>query len=630
MHSNSQLTASAPFLCCPLGLGWGLGQRGRETFTFAAVCLALLFICGMSATAEAQCVASFREIKFPDGSARVKNYVCKSEGSAKPDIRVEFDRLSEAAAGNLIQGTPYLDLEKAFGKVRIIDNAVAVETKKLFDEFGTKSLDANCYAFQVASAPGGKGYQNDAEATCGERAMWYLTFPDRESLTSMQFPLPAEVDYYQAHPDWPQGYSFSYKSGAYCEGDTSPILCTFIWRAARPEDLANYEANQAAYNKALGLDDYTPEPTEQDAVDSDPQADEAEAETSDTDTWANAPKRYFSLVNYLTRDGFPDDFLFITGEASECGGGVDFSIHIRQMLLDIAFIQNISNKPVSIEDLLGSEVQATNLRAAAAGAIGTADRIALADGEIKPGETVALPLAISFIMADSLKAQFGDPAEAAKTFKRIQSAAPGTVFELKDEGDEAARVVKKLRESFGAPTAPKPATYMFGPEVTLKGLVIAGKPLVFDQASRNFIQLTAGEGYGSCPYLYAWDDGQNTWVRHGKVIDAANSKDKEMTETKTFAGFRAKFRLAEEELEVSYIDHVKLEVELNDGTGMTLNPDFAAMSTQDGHYAAIKAGDRIEFSFALPPTVKAKDVKQSTLAVTGYYRRYSDLIMARQ
>ena len=114
------------------------------------------------------------------------------------------------------------------------------------------------------------------------------------------------------------------------------------------------------------------------------------------------------------------------------------------------------------------------------------------------------------------------------------------------------------------------------------------------------------------------------------MIDKANSKAKEMTETKTFAGFRSKFRLAEEELEVSYIDHVKLEVELKDGGGMTLKPDFTAMAEQDARYATIKAGDRIEFSFALPPTVKTEDVKQSTLAVTGYYRRYSDLLMAKQ
>ena len=630
MHSNSQVMVGDRFRRFAAGFGLGLGRKGRETLTFAAFCLALLVLCGGSSPVAAQCVASFREIKFPDGSARVKNYVCKTEGAAKPEIRVEFDRLSEAAAGSLIQDVPYPDLEKAFGKVRVVNNAVAIEAKKLFDEFGTRSLDATCYAFQVASATGGKGYENNADDNCGERAMWYLTFPDRQNLTTIQFPLPAEVEYYQANTDWPKGYSFFYMGGEYCE-DTSLILCTFIWRPARPEDLANFEANQAAYNKALGLDDYTPEPAEQDEAE--PQASEGEApaiEAETTDNWANAQKKYLSLVNHLTRDGFPDDFLFITGEASLCAGGVDFSLHIRQMMLDVAFIQNISNSPVSIEGLLGSEVQATALRAAVAGAEGTGDPIALPDGELKPGETVAVPLAISFIMADSLKSKFEDQAAAAKSFKRIQAAPPGTVFELKDEGSEDGIVVRKVRESFGPPTTPKPATYIYGPEVALTGLVIAGKSIVFDQASRNFIQLTAGEGYGSCPYLYAWDDGHDAWVRHGKVIDAANSKDKEMTEAKTFPGFRSKFRLAEEELEVSYIDHVKLEVELHDGTGMTLAPDFAAMAEQDGDYTIIKAGDRIEFSFALPPSVKAEDVKQSTLAITGYYRRYSDLMMARR
>jgi hypothetical protein len=341
-------------------------------------------------------------------------------------------------------------------------------------------------------------------------------------------------------------------------------------------------------------------------------------------------KRYFDLITYLTRDGMPDDFLFVTGAATECGGGIDFSLHIRQMIFDIAFVQNISDKPVSIEGLLGSEVPAAGLRSAGSGASGAVGQIALSSGEIRPGETIAVPLAISFIMADSLKEPFRDQAGAAKTFKAIEAAKPGTVFELKDEGGDTPVVVRKTRESFAPPTAPKPATYAFGPELQLSGLVMDGKQLVFDQASRNFMQLTAGEGYGSCPYLYAWDEGHSAWVRHGKVIHQANNKDKEMTETKTFSGFRSKYRLAEEELEVSYIDSVKLEVELKDGTGMTLRPDFEAMNAQDGRYATIKAGDRIEFSFALPPTIKAEDVKQSTLAVTGYYRRYSDLLMARQ
>lgn len=604
MADNSLSTAYVLF---------GGSRRSNHIFALAGLSLALLLLSGFIFPATAQCIASFRELKFPDGSARVKNYVCKSDGSAKPNIRVEFNRLSEAAAGSLIQGVRSADLEKAFGKFRVIDNTVAVETKKLFDEFGTKSLAFNCYEFRVAAAAGGKGYQSDADRNCGERTMWYLSFPDRENITSLDFPLPADVGHYHAHNDWPKGFSFAYGGGEYCEIDKSPISCTLIWRAARREDLANFEANHAAYNKALGLDAEAPEPSDA-------------AESSEAETPASTAQRYFSLVNYLTRDGFPDDFLFITGSHQGCGG-IEFSIHIRQMILDVAFIQNISDDDLSIEGLLASEIEKTDLRSGALRAGKAADRVVPAFSKIEPGETIAVPLAITFVMADSLKELLGNPAEASKTFEKIEGAKAGAVFELKDESEAETVLVKKARESFGPPTIPKHAPYIYGPELVLSGLVIRGKPLIFDQASRNFMQLTAGEGYGSCPYLYAWDEGHKAWIRYGKVIDAANNK--EMTEKKTFAGFRSKFRLAEEELEVSYIDHVKLELQLHDGTVTSLSPNFAAISAQDGRYATIKAGDRIDFSFALPPIVKPEDVKQSILEITGYYRRYSDL-MARK
>ena len=333
----------------------------KATSTFLGFILALLFLSAIGSPASAQCVASFREIKFPDGSARVKNYVCKSEGSAKPDIRVEFDRLSEAAAGNLIEGEPYPDLDKAFGKVRLIDNAVAAEAKTLFEKFGTKSASEDCFAFQVASAAGGKGYHNDPDKTCEQRTMWYLTYPDRENLTTISMPLPDAMQHYTSANDWPQGFSFFYDSGADCA--KSPIPCTTLWRPARAEDLANYDANQATLNKMLGFDDEASEPSEdqagQDASQSEASdSDATEADEPETDDWAKAQKRYFDLIAYLTHDGMPDDFLIVTGHATECGGGIDFSMHIRQMIFDVAFIQNISDKSVSIDGLLGSELPA--------------------------------------------------------------------------------------------------------------------------------------------------------------------------------------------------------------------------------------------------------------------------------
>jgi hypothetical protein len=63
---------------------------------------------------------------------------------------------------------------------------------------------------------------------------------------------------------------------------------------------------------------------------------------------------------------------------------------------------------------------------------------------------------------------------------------------------------------------------------------------------------------------------------------------------------------------------------------MTLHPSVALTSSQDRRYATLRAGQTIEFSFELPPTIKATDVKQSTLAVSGYYLSYSSMMMVRQ
>lgn len=572
-------------------------------------------VCSASHPAAAQCVASFREIKFPDGSARVKNYVCKSEGAAKPELRVEFNRLSEAAAGSLIQGAPYPDLERAFGKIAVVDNPVTAEAKKLFDNFGTKSVEQDCYAFQVAAAAGGQQYASgsDDSAACSEaRTLWYLTFPDQAGLTTMQMPLPAEIEEYQTSAGWPRGFSFSYDANGECLNAPS-LSCVAIWRPARPDDLANYDQNQIVYDRMAGMEPATPE--------------EIAAQQNDPESWQYKRKRYFALIDYLTAGGWPDDFLYVTARPSPCGGGLDFSLHIRQLIMDAAFIQNLTDKPLSIDGMLGAAVNGAGLRKPETGVVSATDAIGSGIGVLQPSATVVVPLAISFTMASSLADELRDQASAEQVFNKIQALPAGTMLALEFAEEPST---KKARESFAAPSLPKPAIYAFGPELRLSGLVVNGQKIVFDQASRNFMQLTAGSGYGSCPYLYSWDDGHDAWVRHGKVIDAANSQEKEMTETKTFPGFRSKFRLAEEELEVSYIDQVKLEVMLKGGAGMTLAPNFAAMDAQDESYATIKAGDRIEFSFALPPTVKAADVKQSTLAITGYYRPYSSLLMARQ
>ncbi len=227
---------------------------------------------------------------------------------------------------------------------------------------------------------------------------------------------------------------------------------------------------------------------------------------------------------------------------------------------------------------------------------------------------------MSFLMSDSLNSRFGSQSDAAAIYAEIEALPRGSAVV---DSSDANSPIRKTRESFGPPVRPSPPAYIYGPALALAGLSVDGRPIVFDEASRNFLKLAAGEGYGSCPYLYAWRNEEQGWVRYGKVIDGA--KDKTMTERVIFEGFPSRFRLAEEELEVAHIDHVTLEVELNDGSGFTLATSDRHLASLDGDAAVIPAGNLIDFAFALPDGVSSSEVKTSTLAITGYYQRYSDL-----
>ena len=179
----------------------------KAAATLLGFAFAFLFICATISPASAQCVASFREIKFPDGSARVKNYVCKSEGSAKPDIRVEFDRLSEAAAGNLIEGEPYPELDKASARSASSTMPSRAETKNLFEKFGAKNRgELLRVSGRVRDRRQGLCERPRQELRAKGDLVHDLSRPREPDHHSI--PLPADIEYYQANSDWPQGYSF--------------------------------------------------------------------------------------------------------------------------------------------------------------------------------------------------------------------------------------------------------------------------------------------------------------------------------------------------------------------------------------------------------------------------------------
>ena len=566
---------------------------------------------------SAQCLKDARETKFAaeGGSTKVVTYLCKTAPQASAaSVRVEFHRLSEAASFGVLSGKPWPEVEKVLGKARVLDNPVKREALSLFDQFGISEEREDAFHFQAFPAAGGKASEKVSSAF-GRKTFTYLTYPDTEGFTEQSLALPEDQDFIRKEQGWPKDYKFYYSSFPDQECKPDNFSCYTLWRYFRADDIAKFverykiqQAEMEAQQRAQGF-----EPTPED---------------SSTPIPGTGPLK---LIEHLTKDGWPEDFIVVVGQYSGCGGGYDFGYYPRQLIIDVAILQNVSSQPISVGELLGSQVETSGLRPPAPPMRGVVAAgivpIPGAVGKLAPGERVLVPLKLTFVSPKGLASRFsGKLADARKIYAEIEKLPPGTLIKENvggDPSDPGTGTLGKFRESFPAPELPKVTPYSWGPEISLKGAMIDGQRVILDETSANFLELTAGEGYGSCPFLYAYDEEARTWVNHGKVIDKADTADKEFTQEKPMSRFATRFRLREEELEMALINRVALDVTLKNGSTIVLLPEDPRLKSKDSDYVRILAGRYADVSFALPLGTAEADVASSKLSITGYYRRYS-------
>ena len=158
---------------------------------------------------------------------------------------------------------------------------------------------------------------------------------------------------------------------------------------------------------------------------------------------------------------------------------------------------------------------------------------------------------------------------------------------------------------------------VYGPEIAVRGIVVNGQNVLPEEISRNYLELSAGEGYGSCPYLYAWSEGSGEWVRYGKVIHSAIGKAGKLTEEKRLYDFTDRVRLAEEELELSHIDRVTLKVRQAGGTVSTIAPRLPALTADDDVYVRIYAGQSIDVEFDIPDWLDRGTIEETSVVISG-------------
>jgi hypothetical protein len=554
-------------------------RRDVTLSIYALLSIAAISPAVSSPAVASECIESTRSFSLIDGSARLRGYVCRTDGtSQQPTIRIEFNRLSEIAIGSLIKGTTYPEIWKAFGKVTMARNPISTELDKLFDTYGTKLLTSTCYNLAVQVPANIKDYKQHADV-CGRRTIWYLTFPDQMNYEAKDISLPAAQKYIATHSDWPKEFRFYYSDD--CKVFEA-IECTTIWRNATLADFDSYEK--------------TP---------------------SDNDGMMLASPKNLALLKYLMKNSWLDDFATVTGTYDGCGG-FSFSLHLRQLITDVAFIENVSDKPLSLDGFFGSEITSDQLQKEIEASQDDASNkeLAIQPLTIAPGEKVAVPLRLTFAADPSLSGTFQKNGTAERIFARIQTAKPNTLFRLSDGGS-----LKKVRESFGKPSAPQMGGYLYGPRENLESIVVSGNKVDIKETARNFVRVTAGDGYGSCPYLYVWDEKEDAWVWYGKILRGAHAKNKEMRQEIKLTSPSTRIRISEEEAEASFIHDAILKIELKDGSKIILHPVGQSDARRLSDYQVINAGGQLILEFELPRSVPFADIRGSSLIVSGYYER---------
>ncbi len=357
----------------------------------------------------------------------------------------------------------------------------------------------------------------------------------------------------------------------------------------------------------------------------------------------DAPDRGHNLFLYLTKEGWPADFTYMIGRLLEGHDILQFHFVQRQLDLDVAVIENVSNVNVSLDGLFGTEIVSKTLRAVGASQVRSrsrAEQVAKDLGRLGPGEKLLVPLRMllytEFPYGVLPSGPDDDLAKAAQaTYETIRAADPGTqgfrypaLMSSVAEGsvhDDGYRFITALKRptDYKAPSYPTPKDYAYGPEIALRGVIVNGKRLDLQRHDPNMLTMTASSASGSCPYVLAWSDRLERWVDYGKVIHEAQGPELQDVEEVRLTEPSTRFRIAERELELSHIDQVRLRLELSDGRTVELVPDIPALSRVDGDYAEIYAGGTVELEFRLPDAIAREDIRSSSLSVNGYYQLYT-------
>jgi hypothetical protein len=614
-----------------------------------AVCLAsAVLLPGQARSAD--CVFQHSPLGGRSGLPQVHELLCSPETSGSPGpVKITFLRLNEAVAGSLAKNEPILEFEGILKGITVAKNDVYRELQIIFDKFGRKQVypaDGVQLVLSIRESGGG-GWksielapaQRDAK---GSQKFWTVSSPYPQPADRVDVPMNAAQATIYGTDHWPVGFKQIYT----CR--SQDILCTTVWTYLRLADLDIIEKDSIAAEKAAAAElakDAGPDtkgPTGDAPASDNPAPSDA---TDDSSDWLDSKKRYamdFEFFRYLGAADWPTEFVVASSNSDECGGDISFAYQARPMALDVAIIENAGAEPLKLIDIVGFKTASKALRRITPQS--TTDQpapLSQASTDIPPNGRLVLPLRIVFMDPVSDWRTPKRVAEAKAMYQRLRAKPSQSITSVLVGTERPRSRIRKKFSSFGPPELPEEIEFTYGPEISMRGLMLAknspsvGEP-AFDLVTLSdsnlehfeepeIIQLTPPTPGGSCPVLYAYIDGE--WVNLGKVIHEANGRDNVQTSLVSVDPRARKFRIAEEEPEISTIRRVGLSLKLRDGSRIALDP--ISPGNRPTTDFQVPAYSKIDLEFVLPGDRAAEDVIAGELSITGSYERYSG-VAARQ
>jgi hypothetical protein len=606
---------------------------------FAVRCIYRIAVCGgalfFSCQAQsADCTSRFSRLSGDQKLPEVREQVCSTDAATTAgDLKITFLRLSEAVAGSLAKKDPIPEFEAILKGPTVSQNEVFQELVSIFDKFGYKenrTAESIGLVLNVKTlGPGQVAKWKSVELPVAPRpansvqAFWTISSPFANTLDA-EVSMKEARDTIMKTDGWPSGFKQTY----ICR--RAEILCTLTWTHLDLRDLDVVERDTFADEKKAGsaLDDGAPN-------------NDGSNVASDALEWPHPRyKANFSLFRYLGASGWPREFLIASSNNGECGDVFTFHYHPRPLVLDVAVIENASAAPTNVLDVVGIKSAEKGIRRASAGpASDPAAPLSQTAATIPPNGRLLVPLRISFLDPVAPWRTARRVAEAKAMYQLIQSQPPQSFARALVGTDRPQTLIKKKRASFSSPQLPEDTEFVFGPEIFLRGLMLAknsvalGQPsfdlLTLDQSDLEhyqeepIVQLTQNiEPGGSCPILYSFANGE--WVKHGKVIHEADGLDNVHTSVVAVDPAARKFRIAEEEPEIATIKQVSLRLGLRNGSRITLAPQPRSDGSARSDFK-VPAYTKVDLEFVLPAEHAPEDVVSSEIAISGFYQRYSSV-----